>query len=319
MNRRPCHFALPLLFLLLTFDVQVRGETETTDKPRRARLPQWKTFPNDIFFEDAFRDALVGTRPTLLGRPPAVLVKSPSPDANPTSNAIFHWSTIVSDQTLEDEVKSLQIAIDAKVTTPGRFSSGAFKELRRDFSELAMLFAVIGEYDKRVRWKDDAPVARDLFARAAANAKVSSIQAFNEAKQRKFDLQNMVRGGTLDATSTAERKASWEHVCDRGPIMKTLTIRYEEGIALWTANATEFKKNQAGIRREAEMLRLVAEVLTREGMEDADDEDYAAHCRELDKAAASVLEALDNDDPQGARQAAAAISKSCDRCHEDYR
>ena len=182
-----------------------------------------------------------------------------------------------------------------------------------------MLFAVIGEYDGEVRWKDNAPMARDRFARAAANAKVSSIQAYNEAQQRKLDLQTLVRGGSLDGSTSTEPRAAWDRVCDRAPLMERLDTCYEQRLAPWMASAADFKSKADDIRREAELLRLVAEVLTREGMEEADDDDYAAYCRQLGQAAQSVLDALQREDYKSVRRALTEIRQACDRCHDDYR
>ena len=313
---------LVLLFVgtLLVLAKPISGQTTKSEKPRRARLPQSTAFPDDIFFKDAFREALVGSRPALLGRSrPAVVPSIKSARASLSDGSTYRWSAIVSADTLEDEVKALQISVDALLTTPARFSSGGFREVRREFSELAMLFAVIGEYDGNVRWKEIAPVARDRFARAAANAKVSSLQAFNEAKQRKLDLQTLVRGGTLDGSTSTGPRAAWDRVCDRAPLMERLDMCYEQRLAPWMASVAEFKSKADDIRREAELLRLVAEVLTREGMEQADDDDYAAYCRQLGKAAQSVLDALQREDYQSVRRAETEIRRACDRCHEDYR
>ncbi len=170
------------------------------------------------------------------------------PSAEPTAGsepipAEGKWSELISAEVLEDEVKSLQMATSQSVTTPGMFTAGGYKSVRRDFSILALLFAVIGEYDGNVRWRQQAPAVRDQLARAAANAKVSSIQAFNEAKQRKLDLNDLVRGGTPNTAKPAERMARWDRVCDRQPLMQRLTIASDERLAPWTASETEFRKH----------------------------------------------------------------------------
>lgn len=300
---------------------QTETGTSAKTKPVRARLPKFEKFPADIFFKDAFREALVGTRPAVLGsraNEGGVATAPPDPTKNADSSG-FAWSSFVSADTLEDEIKALQIHVDKIISTPGKFSSGGYQDARRAFTELAALFAVVGEYDSKVRWQKEAPQARDLFARAAANAKVTSTQAFNDAKQRKYDLQELVRGGTLSSNKPAAREANWELVCDRGPLMQRFTSCYDEGLALWTANAAEFKNNRSAIKHEAELLQTFAVALTKDGMEDAGDETYDDYCRQLGNAAASMLQALEDNDQPAARKAASNIGKSCSRCHDDYR
>jgi hypothetical protein len=292
-GRVNAHLPIALLCGLLAAVCLAANDEKSTAV--RAPLPAPEAFPVDVFFKDAFREALVGDRPSRLGQ-------TGSPSANPIrrlaptkSGDGSEWSILVSAETLESEVKALQMSVDQNITTPARFSSGGFEVARREFSELAVLFAVIGEFDGKVRWHDQAPLARDRFARAAANAKVSSPQAFQA------------------------RSTDWAHVADRRPLMERFAFRYDEGIQKWAANATEFSEHKAAITREAELLRMFATVLTRDGMEDAGDEDYDAYCRELVSATDDLLEATRVEDYAAARAAAGKIGQACSRCHEDYR
>ena len=125
--------------------------------------------------------------------------------------------------------------------------------------------------------------------------------------------------GTLATDETFARSTDWEHVADRRPLMARFTTCYDEGIEKWAANASAFSKHIAAIIREAELLRMFATVLTRDGMEDAGDEDYDAYCRELASATDDLLEATRVEDYAAFRKAAGNIGQACNRCHEDYR
>ena len=306
----------PIVLLVLIASLTIAQEV----RPKRARLPKWDKFPAHIFFRDAFREGLVGDRPAVLGgTSSAKATTNPSASQTAPTASNQSWSGVVSATTLEDSIKALQIDLQKSVTTPGRFSSGGYRTVRRQFSELATLFAVISEYDKQVRWKEDAPLARDLFARAASNTKVSSIQAFNESKQRKFDLEELVRGGTLDSSRPVEEQNNWENIVDRSPLMQRLKTSHEERVAVWTSNEQEFTRNIDRTKREAELLRMFAVVMTKDGMEDAGDDDYENYCKQLKTAAGSLLQAVREKDANAARKASSDIGKSCSACHEDYR
>ncbi len=289
-------------------------------KPKRARLPKPSDFPQGIFFKNAFQESLVGTRPARLGKRPTSNAGSSTAEAVANNEPKgLKWSELVSARTLEDEVKSLQMSVQKSVTTPGRFSGGGYREVRRQFTELATLFAVIHKYDGTVRWQKQAAHARDAFGRAAANAKVASAQVFNQAKQRKFDLEELVRGGSIPTTKPASPENDWSTICDRGPLMQRFTGSYDEGLMIWTSSETEFQKNLANIQKEAELLKLFSEILKQDGMEDAGDEDYERYCDELSSAATAVLRSVSDKDAKAARQATSMVGKSCTRCHEDYR
>ena len=87
----------------------------------------------------------------------------------------------------------------------------------------------------------------------------------------------------------------------------------------WFASESEFKKNQDAIAHEAELVAAVAEVLLKEGMDEADDDEYQSYCEMMEKAAQEIREAVEQDDYESARRANGELKKSCDACHEIYR
>ena len=122
------------------------------------RPPNWK--PGDaeeVFFRDAFRDALFGTRPSsMVGGTNPAAVLSPG---NPTTNQLTAvpgpgWSTIISAATIEDEIKVLAQQLNQTVTTPAKFASRGYLDVRIQFSLLGLLFAIAHEYDGDIRWRN---------------------------------------------------------------------------------------------------------------------------------------------------------------------
>ena len=319
MSRSPQHYRCLVFWgsLLLLLSPEVVAQTE--GKPERTKPPKWDIFPAHIFFKDAFAEGLVGSRPSSLGQPiarKATTNGSTSPPSKPAEQE-FKWSSLVSAQSLEDEIKALQIQIQTTVTTPSKFRGGGYQDARRIFTELATLFAVIHEYDGDVRWKQHAATARELFTRAAANTEPTSIQAFNEATRRKEDLEELVRGGTL-GQDNASLENSWSRI-NRAALMQCFTQCYDEGLAIWAANDSDFKINAANIRREAELLMMFSVVLTQGGMEDGDDQDYSDYSMQLKQAVRKVLDALNAGDTEACRQAISTVGQSCTACHDDYR
>ena len=183
---------------------------------------------------------------------------------------------------------------------------------------LAALFGVITEYDQDVRWKKDARKARDLFARTASNCKVGSTQAFNDAKSRKLELQDLLSGSGL-VTEASAPEASWEKVIDRAPLMKRLEWSHQTKLQPYTASKAEFTSNIDQVMHEAEIVAVLSQILLKEGMEDADDEDYAGYAQRMKKAAQEIVDAVKLNNSEAARKAAGEISKACTECHEGYR
>jgi cytochrome c556 len=67
------------------------------------------------------------------------------------------------------------------------------------------------------------------------------------------------------------------------------------------------------------LVAALAEVITREGYEYADDESYREHARAMQAQAAAMRDAASQKSSEQTRQAAAALGKACVSCHEGFR
>jgi hypothetical protein len=299
------------------------AQTKAPKTYKRAQPPKFAK--TDPFFTDAFKEALVGSRPADLGAP-ATVVRSPAPSPPtpdprlPTpSPSGAGWSRVISAATIEDAIKSLKLQTDKQITTASDFAGKGHKLARRDYTLLATLFAIAAEYDADVRWKKDAPAARDAFARSAANFKVGTPQAFAEAKARKDELGELVSGSSPFAGKEADAKTDWSKVAGRGPLMQYLETAWEPRLKAALADKSKFTASGEQITRDAEMFAAIGEVLTKEGMEDADDAEYKAFAAKLRDGAQQILDAVKQKNYDQAATGSTAISRACTECHENYR
>jgi hypothetical protein len=291
-------------------------------KPQKlARPPKWSPDVLNAFFPDA-RTKLVDERPNyeqttaVAANAAPKAVDAPTVGATPASGT--GWSKLIDAETIETEIKRISQELTKDVTAPAQFKGGGYKDCRRDFGVLAAMFGVAGEYDGDVRWKDSAPLLRDVFARAGRNCKVGTDGSFQEAKQRKQDLADLI-SGNRPKPSDAEQKANWSQVADRPPLMQRLMIAEVDRLQLWLASKQEFAARRDEIRHESQLMAAVADIITREGFEFADDDTYVGYANELKHAAMELAAAADSDNYDQAGKAFGKASKSCANCHEGYR
>jgi hypothetical protein len=288
----------------------------------RVRPPEWK--PDDaeeVFFRDAFRDALFGSRPPDMTRGTNSAVDASPGDPATTPLAAVQgpaWSAIISAETIEDEIKVLAQQLNQTVTTPAKFASRGYLDARIQFSLLGLLFAIAHEYDGDVRWRNHAATARDRFLQTASITKDGTIEVYHAAKNRKAELDKLVRGGSI-GTDSSNDGDGWLQMLDRGPIMERLETADQETIQPALASASALRAAADRLIHEAELIVAIGYVLTREGMEDANNEEYVAYCDQLKRAATDVIQAVRQNDYSAARGAAGEISKSCSNCHESFR
>lgn len=291
-----------------------------TKKVTRVKRPQFTQRDWDgIYFENLFKDGLVGNRPS--SAEPGAVAKSSgqptTPGTQPTTTGEFAWSKYIAGSTIEDEVKTLQGRLITDVTTPVKFKSN-YAKAHQSFSMLSMMFGVIREYDDEVRWKKFAGSAQASFERAAANSRVGTTQAYESCKRRRDDLQEMVRGGNFAGDDKAPESLDWSTVVDRNALMERLQ-ESEDNLKQLTANKGEFTGDITKVYHESQMVAAMAQTLLRENMQDADEETYMEYAKSMSDAAVSISKACQTQDYDAASNAVNLMSQSCNNCHDDWR
>ncbi len=323
MNKTPFVIVVGLAVVLIasyiTGQISQKRKLPTV---KRAKRPEFKKRDWDqVFFENIFKEGFVGERPANLSESaaPKVATKSnPNGGGTSTTSSSKKWSTIIDRSVIEDEIKRLQIKLETEVTTPTKYKSEHHKA-RLTFSMLAMLFAIIEEYDSDIRWKKDAPYARVAFARAAANARTGSEQAYQNAKKRKENLKELVRGTSFPQDEKPTTEWDWVDVIDRGPIMEKLEIVYQEHLKPDTANEAGFRSKIEEVLHNASLVAAMSEVMSKPSSEDSDDEDYMEHVNSMKAGAIQVISGAKTNGYALVEKGVNTVGQSCTNCHEDFR
>ncbi len=302
--------------LMAAWGVAQEGDKQPV---KRAKRPVFSAREvNATYFKDLYKEALVGERPVLgIQMAAGEAASGPGGGGSTGGGDGRDWTSIIAPEVIENEIKSLKLAMDQSISTPVKFAGGGYQDARRQFSELAMLFAIINEHNSEVRWKADSASLRDAFARSAANSKTGSQQTYQEAKQRKQDLADIVGGNSFVGTQATEPENDWANICDRSPLME----RLEEALGLVKpalANEAVFQAEVDVLRQEASLIAAMAEVLSLEGMDDAIEEDYTQYAFEMRDGAMEVVEALKLQNYDKAVSGMGAITKACSNCHDEW-
>jgi len=289
----------------------------------RARPPAaWDKATESVFFDDAFA-TLEGDRPDFASsaaRDRGMGAVAPSTDA-PASNGAgdgFMWSTLISPETLADEIKDMKGRVTTAVASASDFKGGGYDDARVGFSAIALAFAVTAVHDGDVRWKNDAERARDLFARVGANCKVGTAQSFAEAKARVDDLGTLLDGGSVEASAERDEDFTWSQVAGRPALMARLEAA-DALAAAAIASKDDFTRQAEKLLHETEMIATIGEVIQRPDYEYHDDDTYRGHAAAMRDAAVQARDATLKGDYDAARTAVGALKKACDSCHGDYR
>ncbi len=290
---------------------------------RRAKPPKFDPGRvSSTFFDDVF-SKLQGERPSrVAGESGGAAAASDSGSGQAAENmgSGVAWDELISATSIEDEIKSLRIALNESVTTPSQFRSRGHKPARRQFVLLNMLFWVMEHYRGDVRWKSNAKAIRQLLGKTAGGAKAGgNEQAYAQARRAKDVLDQLIRGERAGVEPLEEDEVVWEAVAPRRPLMRLLEDRFEANLKAWTSNESEFKSNSEELLREAELVAAIGQFFIEDGMDDADDEEYAAFSEAMKGAAQQVVNAVKQGDLAAAQKGVGQMSQSCANCHDDYR
>lgn len=283
---------------------------------KEARPPRWSREVRDTFFDDA-RDALDGARPDYgVKRDADRLTAVPAPAIKEQT---FAWSKHIAAETLEAEAKRLNQSVAHSVSQAGAFKSGGFKDARRDFSALAVLFAVTAQYDGNARWKDAAPGIREELARAATATEVGTDESLRQATTTSASLAELIRGDRPPKSVATAVVTDWSQIAARPCLMQRLEISQQDRLTKWLADAAAFRRNQSDVAHEAQILAMLAEVIQREAYEYSDDETYVGYATELQQAADDLSTAATGGNYEQAKAASGRATKACADCHDGYR
>jgi hypothetical protein len=318
--------AIFIFCVVFTISQLALGLTQQNREPRKRVKRPVINKQNSAYFDNVFKEALIGNRPAPLtaaaiakGKKPT----SPTGESGATEGTTPKagsgvWSKIISAEDIQSELKLLSVAMNQQVTSPGKFKSGGNRDVRQTASMIAVMFGVIAEFDGDVKWKPVAAGARDSFAQCAQSSTTTSTAAYQQAKNRKEDLLQILNGGPFTPPVKPGEDFEWASVVVISELMKRLESSYREKIKPWIADEQSYKKNFKELMHEAAVLAVISEVLKKESMENAENDDYIEFCDSLRAGALSILNSASVKDYSLANKGSGMISQSCDNCHSEY-
>lgn len=301
-------------------------QNEETLKPvRRAERPRFQRQEwQGTFFNNLFTEGLVGLpqekRPAVAvnaNRSPDAPAKVAGDAAAADESPLGLWKELIDAESLENEVKRLQIELESLITTPVKFQTD-YQNARYVFIDLSMLFAIISQHEERVRWQDSALAAQALFTQTAANCRTTSPQAYQSAKLAQDQLRDLVRGGQLSVNDESTGELDWSQAVDRIPVMQRLEKTLER-LKQNSGNKAAFTSAKEELFHDASLIAAIGKVLVQDDVEDGDDEEYAELSIKMARAALEVRQAISLDNFEIAAAAINRIEQSCNDCHADWR
>ncbi|HEY1066917.1 MAG TPA: hypothetical protein VGE52_12430 [Pirellulales bacterium] len=302
----------------------VAAQSRRREEPRA--VPRFGPEVNKVFFPDAAKELGPGGLDDPAGAAPgATSVASSGRKTSPTPSAPAPaapageggaWSTVVSPETLEDEIKTLASEIANSTKAKGKFKSSGYKDAEVQFANLAVLFGVVAAYDGEVRWKAQAGAARTLAAKVGFLCKQGSDESYDAAKNEGETLTALVRGDKVELEEGDGSTPPWPSVAELGPLMKRLDKALEV-VKPMAADKAAFDADPAKFAREAGLISMIGRVI--QDAEYNPEAEYKNFAAAMESAAGLAVQAGKQKQYDAAREAIGRIDKACNDCHGQFK
>ena len=128
----------------------------------------------------------------------------------------------------------------------------------------------------------------------------------------------ILSGGPFTPPVKPSEDFEWASVADVSELMKRLAESYRKKIKPWVASEGSYKDNFDDLMQEAAVVAVIGELLKKESMENADNDDYAEFSDSLRDGAMMIIQSAAAKDQAMAVKGAGMIDQSCQNCHAEY-
>lgn len=311
--------------------VSTAEETEAAPKNRNVRTDaagrKWiGDIPYDVFFDDPLAVA-ANTTPVAGAAPaaaaPAMAAATPMPESPPaaTPEAVpaggaLDWQSLVTMEQVNNETKRIRNHLTSSLQSLGTYN-GNNRELQVDGAVIAALALVVAQHPEEVSWKSNSRFLREYGEKLNETAAALGRESYSSSQVAAEGIEAVLNGNVpADAGDPAATEPFGE-AAKRAGVMK----RIEKASEWMRANINSeavFKKELDGIKQEASMIAVLAQIIADESYDSASEPDYQKFAKNLLEGAKAASTAADEKSYPAFGEAINKVTKACAECHASY-
>lgn len=227
-----------------------------------------------------------------------------------------NWSELLPVEELQDEVKALRSSLTKHLSSQGQYNQN-FKSISIDGGVLASLAVVVQDRNDPLTWKENAAYVREFGNQIREAAIGLGRENFDKSKSA-FQRLTAVLDGSLPADAgEVTQSVPWQEAVSRKSAMKRIEAardRLKQDIN----TESKFKAQADRIRHESSIISTLATLISTEGFEFAENQDYQEPAHHLIDGAREAAEATSVESYEKFKSAIDKINKSCTDCHANY-
>lgn len=288
--------------------------------------------PYDVWFDDPVgivnssqQIPTTGGASTIAGTPsgmggsnavaatPATTAVEPPPATTDSAD----WSTVISADILQAEVKSIRNFLNQNLQTVGAYNASMF-EIPARTATLSAMAGIASSHSGEISWKKRAAYIRSISA-TMHEEKLQTGPKFQRPLLGKFEqIDEMLSGSLPGGMEEPPAEFEFAELAEMPFLMKRMEMAFNN-MKTNAGSEDGFKENEEMVKHESAVLGALMKAVLTEGYGYSDDEEFLAFAKPIQDAATSMTDAVDLGNFDQYDAGLSAITKSCTQCHNIYK
>ena len=277
--------------------------------------------PYDVFFDNPLQ-LIANTQEnakspvsTELPTSASKAVSTPA-DAGQTGTDEIPWQTLLPDDELQIEVKTLRNRLANALTNQSQYRQN-LKGIAIDGTELAALAIIAQGQNSSLSWKENSQYVREFSTQISLAAAGLSKEHFDKTKSAFHRLTSVLDGAIPADSGDVPVNRPLHEAASRKGLMKRIE-KAKDWLRQDVNSENKFKTQSAQVQHEAAIIAALATMISKKGYDYTLEDDYQRFARELNEGAREAANASTNDSFEKFKFAIDKINKSCTDCHGTY-
>lgn len=241
---------------------------------------------------------------------------APVAPTSPSAKGEIVWQEFLPMEELQGEVKTLRNSLTKSISNQGSFNQN-FKVIAIEGAEMAALAGIVQQHPESVGWKDKAQFVRDFGAQLNQSAVGLGKDNFDKSKAAFQKLTSVLDGSIPADAGDVPDVRPFHEAASRKPLMKRIE-KAKDWLKQDVNSEAKFKSLSNQILHEAGVLSALGSVVTTDGYEYTENDDYQQFAKSLIEGGKAAINATKDESYDRFKQAVDQINKSCTDCHGVY-
>ncbi|MHC4877824.1 MAG: hypothetical protein ACYTGL_15290 [Planctomycetota bacterium] len=286
--------------------------------------------PFDVFFDrplEVAADSTTGASPGIAMTQPgaatdaaADTTDSAAASEAPAAAAVS-WSTLISAEAINDEVRFLRNEMQSRLTNMGAYKRSTL-EIPVFGSSIAFFAEIAARHDGDISWKENAKYIRVLGTRisdVSSSAQGQTRNSYDEVNDAFLTINEILNNNTpAELPEVEDESPDFADFAEMTYLMKRVE-RGQQWMQTNTGSESGFNDKAATAIRETAVLAAMSEAFKAEGYGYNEDEEFTGYLDILRDAGTGMKKAVEEKDFSKYDELRSQAGQQCTQCHSVYK